>query len=37
MKKKIGAILLLAVVSSSSAAEWVQVASNPTFATYVDP
>lgn len=36
MKKEIGAALLLAAISGSAAAEWVKVASNPTFTTYAD-
>jgi hypothetical protein len=36
MKKEIGAVLLLAAVSSSAAAEWAEIASNPTFTTYAN-
>ena len=37
MTKKIWPILLLAAVSSSAAAEWVEIASNQDFTAYVDP
>jgi Surface-adhesin protein E len=36
MKKKLGAALLLAAVSTSAVAEWVEIASNPTLTAYVD-
>ena len=34
--KKIGSILLLAAISTSAAAQWVEIASNPTFTTYAN-
>ena len=37
MKKKIGVILLLAVVSSSAAAGWVNVGGNEIYTAYADP
>ena len=37
MKKKIGLILLLAVVSSNAAAAWVNVGGNDIYTAYADP
>ena len=36
MTKEIGAILLLAAVSSSAAAEWVEISSNQTFTVFAN-